>query len=128
ASAPTTSRKGASRTTASTSRSTRSTRSSTAISTRSPTRCCTSTRPSSSRASRRTRDVLTLKAALEEATEAIGRVDAHVLMAHLLGVDRAYLAAHPMRFLSESEDARLASFVAQRSLGAPVAYLLRKRE
>jgi release factor glutamine methyltransferase len=72
--------------------------------------------------------MLTLKAALEEATAAIGRVDAHVIVAHLLGVDRSYLAANPMRVLTESEDARIDSFVARRSLGHPVAHLLARRE
>jgi release factor glutamine methyltransferase len=72
--------------------------------------------------------VLTLKAALEEATASIGKVDAQVLVAHLLGVDRAYLIAHPMRVLTESEDARIDSVVAQRMLGQPVAYLMERRE
>jgi release factor glutamine methyltransferase len=72
--------------------------------------------------------VLTLKAALEEATAAIGRTDAQVIMAHLLGVNRAYLAANPMRVLTETEDARVDSLVARRSLGHPVAYLLGSRE
>ncbi len=70
----------------------------------------------------------TLRAALEESTQVIGRVDAHVLVAHLLGVDRAYLAAHPMRVLTESEDARVDLFVAQRAIGLPVAYLVERRE
>jgi release factor glutamine methyltransferase len=72
--------------------------------------------------------MLTVKAALEEATHAIGRVDAQVLMAHLLGVNRAYLAANPMRVLTESEDARVDLMVAQRAMGQPVAYLVGKRE
>jgi release factor glutamine methyltransferase len=72
--------------------------------------------------------MLTLKAALEEATASIGRTDAQVIMAHLLGVNRAYLAANPMRVLTESEDARVDLFVAQRAIGHPVAYLLGKRE
>ena len=72
--------------------------------------------------------MLTLKAALEEATAAIGRTDAQVIMAHLLGVSRAYLAANPMRVLTETEDARVDTFVARRSLGHPVAYLLGTRE
>lgn len=72
--------------------------------------------------------MLTLKAALEEAAAAIGRVDAHVLVAHLLGVDRAYLVANPMRVLTETEDARIDSLVAQRSIGHPVAYLTGTRE
>ena len=72
--------------------------------------------------------MLTLKAALEEATVAIGRVVAHVLVAHLLGVDRTYLIAHPMRVLTETEDARIDMLAAQRALGRPVAYLLNRRE
>lgn len=72
--------------------------------------------------------MLTLKAALEEATAAVGRVDAQVLVAHLLGVDRAYLAANPMRVLTETEDARIDMMIAQRSIGHPVAYLVGRRE
>jgi release factor glutamine methyltransferase len=72
--------------------------------------------------------VLTLKAALEEAVASIGRVDAHAIVAHLLGVNRAYLAANQMRVLTESEDARVDMLVAQRAMGHPVAYLLGKRE
>ncbi len=71
---------------------------------------------------------MTLKAALEEAAEAIGRVDAHVIVAHLLGVDRSYLVANPMRVLTETEDARIDLYVARRSMGHPVAYLLELRE
>ena len=72
--------------------------------------------------------MLTLKAALEEATATIGRVDAHVLVAHLLGVDRSYLVANPMRVLTETEDARIDMLVAQRAIGHPVAHLLEGRE
>lgn len=72
--------------------------------------------------------MMTLKAALDEATASIGRVDAQVLVAHLLGVNSAYLVANPMRVLTESEDARVDLFVAQRALGQPVAYLVGKRE
>jgi len=72
--------------------------------------------------------MLTLNAALEEATAAIGRVDAHVLVAHLLGVDRSYLIANPMRVLTETEDARIDMLVAQRAIGHPVAHLLEQRE
>lgn len=72
--------------------------------------------------------MLTLKAALEEATAAIGRADAQVLVAHLLGVDRSYLVANPMRVLTETEDARVDLAVAHRQMGHPVAYLMGKRE
>ena len=70
----------------------------------------------------------TLKVALEEATEAIGRVDAQVLITHSLGVDRAYLVANPLRILTETEDARIDMLVAQRAMGFPVAYLTGTRE
>ena len=70
----------------------------------------------------------TVKAALEEAMATIERVDAHVLMAHVLGVNRAWLAANPMRVLTESEDAKVDMLVARRALGQPVAYLVEKRE
>jgi release factor glutamine methyltransferase len=72
--------------------------------------------------------VQTVKAALEDAMAAIDRVDAHVLMAHALGVERSHLAANPMRILSESESARLDMLVAKRALGEPVAYLVERRE
>jgi len=72
--------------------------------------------------------VYTLKVALEEAEAAIGRVDAQVLVGDVLGVDRAYMVANPLRILTESEDARIDSMVAQRSLGMPVAYLTGRRE
>ena len=70
----------------------------------------------------------TLKVALEEATAAIGRVDAQVLVTHALGVDRAYLVANPLRILTETEDARIDMLVAQRAMGFPVAYLTGTRE
>lgn len=72
--------------------------------------------------------MLTLNAVLGEATDAIGRVDAQVLVAFQLGVNKAYLVANPMRFLTEGEDARIAMLVAQRAMGQPVAYLVGKRE
>ncbi len=70
----------------------------------------------------------TVVAALDEAAADIGRVDARVLACHLLGVDRAWLAANPMHVLTESQDARLDLLVAQRVLGHPVAYLVGSRE
>ena len=72
--------------------------------------------------------MLTLKAALEEATAAIGRVDAQVIMAHLLGVSRAYLMANPLRVLTETEDARVDMLVSLRASGQPVSYLIGHRE
>ncbi|HEX4763155.1 MAG TPA: peptide chain release factor N(5)-glutamine methyltransferase [Usitatibacter sp.] len=72
--------------------------------------------------------MFTIKAALEEASISIDRIDAQVIMAHMLGVNRAYLASHPMQVLTESQDARIDLMVAQRAMGMPVAYLVGKRE
>ncbi|HEX3098641.1 MAG TPA: peptide chain release factor N(5)-glutamine methyltransferase [Usitatibacter sp.] len=70
----------------------------------------------------------TVKAALEDAFAAIDRIDAQVLMAHVLGVDRAWVLANPMRVLTETEDAQVDMLVARRAMGQPVAYLLGRRE
>ncbi len=70
----------------------------------------------------------TVKAALEEALAAVDRVDAQVLMAHVLDVNRAWIAANPMHILTETEDARIDMLVALRALGQPVAYLVGARE
>ncbi|HSN19815.1 MAG TPA: peptide chain release factor N(5)-glutamine methyltransferase, partial [Usitatibacter sp.] len=70
----------------------------------------------------------TLRAALDEAALCIDRVDARVLFAHLLGVNRAWLAANPMHVLTETQDAQLDTLVARRALGQPVAYLVGSRE
>ena len=56
------------------------------------------------------------------------RVDAQVIMAEVLGVNRAWIAANPMRILTESEDAKIDMLATQRALGQPIAYLLRRRE
>jgi len=70
----------------------------------------------------------TVRAALEEAAADIDRVDARVLACHILGVERAWLAANGMHILTETQDARFDSAVVQRALGWPVAYLTGTRE
>jgi release factor glutamine methyltransferase len=72
--------------------------------------------------------VHTVKAALEELMLSVDRTDAQVIMAHVLGVNRAWIAANPMRILTESEDARIDMLAAQRAMGQPIAYLLTRRE
>lgn len=69
-----------------------------------------------------------MKAALEELMASMDRIDAQVIMAEVLGVNRAWVAANPMRILTESEDARIESLAVQRAMGRPVAYLLKRRE
>jgi len=74
-------------------------------------------------------------AALIEATgtlRAVGhespRLDAEVLLAHVLGVDRAYLLGRPERLLTTSERDAFAALVARRARGEPVAYLMGRRD
>jgi release factor glutamine methyltransferase len=61
-------------------------------------------------------------------TATIGRVDAHVIMAHLLGVDRAYLAAHPDASAHREPGCAHRHDGRATPLGHPVAYLIGKRE
>ena len=61
-------------------------------------------------------------------SQSLERFDAQVIMAHALGVNRAWIAANPMRILTESEDAKIDMLAVQRAMGRPVAYLLGSRE
>lgn len=61
-------------------------------------------------------------------SQSLDRIDAQVIMAHVLGVNRAWIAANPMRILTEGEDAKIDSLAVQRAMGRPVAYLLGSRE
>jgi release factor glutamine methyltransferase len=70
----------------------------------------------------------TVKFALEELMLAMDRTDATVIMSEALGVNRAWIAANPMRILTETEDARIEMMAAQRAMGRPVAYILNRRE
>ncbi|HFD39187.1 MAG TPA: peptide chain release factor N(5)-glutamine methyltransferase, partial [Anaerolineae bacterium] len=56
------------------------------------------------------------------------RFDAELLLAHLLGTNRAAILAHPDRSLSPELDARFRNLVARRADREPLAYLLGHRE
>jgi release factor glutamine methyltransferase len=68
----------------------------------------------------RTAATVRLRAASDPHTAAL---DADVLLAHVLGVGKEALFAHPERRLSESEDERFQAVIERRSRGEPVAYL-----
>ena len=70
----------------------------------------------------------TVKAALEELMTQMDRTDAVVIMAEVLGVNRAWIAANPMKILTETQDAQIDMLGVQRAMGRPVAYLLNRRE
>lgn len=61
-----------------------------------------------------------LRSAPDPGTAAL---DADVLLAHVLGVGKEALFAHPERRLSAAEDERFHELVDRRSRGEPVAYL-----
>lgn len=52
------------------------------------------------------------------------RLDAELLLAHVLGKSRSYLLTWPERQIAEPEVARFQALLARRRLGEPVAYLL----
>lgn len=76
----------------------------------------------------------TLATLLREATAALtpgrdtARLDAEVLLCHLLGRNRAYLRAWPERELDADQAAAYRKLVTRRAEGEPVAYLTGQRE
>ena len=73
--------------------------------------------------------VPTVAAALESA-RAIGveRLDAHLLLGHVLGRSRAWLLAHGDDALSAEHGAAFAALARRRAAGEPFAYLVGERE
>jgi release factor glutamine methyltransferase len=76
----------------------------------------------------------TVRDALDSAVIALGaagcgtpRLDAEVLLAEVLGVDRAALFAHPERGLSPVEARAFAGFARRRREREPVAYIVGRR-
>lgn len=68
----------------------------------------------------------TIDALLRES--GLDRVDARLLMQHVLGVDRAWLIAHGSEAPSADALSRFVDLTARRHNGEPVAYLLGQRE
>jgi release factor glutamine methyltransferase len=67
----------------------------------------------------------TLGAALARArTLGLDRLDAELLAAHVCGLPRAAVIAHPERALDGAAAARLEALVGERARGVPLAYLL----
>ena len=71
----------------------------------------------------------TVDAALRDArSRGVERLDAHLLLAHVLGQSRAWLLAHGDDALSDPQGAAFESLVARRAAGEPFAYLVGERE
>ncbi|MBA3873761.1 MAG: peptide chain release factor N(5)-glutamine methyltransferase [Anaerolineae bacterium] len=77
--------------------------------------------------------VTSIHAALQAARRLIQPVsdsaalDAHVLLAGVLAVDRGYLLAHPEQALTPEQDAQFAALVERCAAGEPLAYILGRR-
>lgn len=78
---------------------------------------------------------LTIALALSRAEHAIrttagdeARLEAEVLLAHVLGRNRAWLHTWPERMLADDEAARFHALVRRRAMGEPVAHLTGRRE
>lgn len=70
--------------------------------------------------------MLTVRQALVQAS--LAPIDAHVLLAHVLDVDRAWLAAHATDALAKDAVDRFRALAQRRREGEPVAYLTGTRE
>ncbi len=70
---------------------------------------------------------MTIRDALRAARQLIDPLDAHVLLGEVLGVDRAYLIAHPEVELTPTQAERFARFMKRCAVGEPVAYILGRR-
>ena len=71
----------------------------------------------------------TVDAALRDArSRGVERLDAHLLLAHVLGQSRAWLLAHGDDALTDPQGVAFAALVARRAAGEPFAYLVGERE
>lgn len=69
----------------------------------------------------------TIVVMLRSARQKIDSLDAHVLLGAVLGVERAYLLAHPEAVLTPEQAERFEAWVTRCAAGEPVAYLLGRR-
>jgi release factor glutamine methyltransferase len=72
------------------------------------------------------RSAMNIKNALQNLP--IDRLDAEVLLAHVLQVNRTYLHTHPERNISQDEEDRFFETVKKRKQGTPVVYLTEEKE
>ena len=70
----------------------------------------------------------TLRAAVEQVRRRVPRLDARLLIQHLLGISHAQYLADPDRALSAEQVEAFMSLVLRRERGEPVAYLLGEKD
>jgi len=70
-----------------------------------------------------------IRTILRQAASVLGdRLEAELLLAHALGVDRAWFFAHAEDSIDESRIAGFEALLARRARGEPVAYILGRRD
>jgi release factor glutamine methyltransferase len=70
----------------------------------------------------------TIYAALRHAGQHLPALEARMLLEEALGVNHAYLAAHPERALTAEEARRIRALIERRAEGEPIAYIVGRRE
>lgn len=70
----------------------------------------------------------TITQVLTEACRNIDRIDARLLLQHVLGVDHAFLLTYPDRALTSQQTEAFLRLIKRRIDGIPVAYLIGERE
>ena len=70
----------------------------------------------------------TLRAAVEQVRRRVPRLDARLLIQHLLGITHAQYLADPDRTLSADEVEAFMTLVLRRERGEPVAYLVGEKD
>ncbi len=71
---------------------------------------------------------MTLARALAGSYQDVDRIDAQMLLQHVLNVDPAYLLTHPDQPLTSQQKEAFTQLIAQRVNGVPIAYLTGERE
>ncbi len=77
----------------------------------------------------------TIREAIEQATQSLilanqdnARLDAQVLLSHVLHIERSYLYTYPEQVLTSQQNQLFQDLLERRSLGEPVAYLVGHKE
>ena len=71
---------------------------------------------------------LTIEQILLRAYQRIDKIDAHLLLQHILAVNHAFLLTHSDQMLTLEQTNHFLHWVLQRSEGVPIAYLTGQRE
>ncbi|GKS68528.1 [protein release factor]-glutamine N5-methyltransferase [Nitrosomonas sp. PY1] len=71
---------------------------------------------------------LTIEQVLLQAYQHIDKIDAHLLLQHILAVNPTFLLTHSDQTLTTAQTNRFLHCVLQRSTGIPIAYLIGQRE